>query len=139
MLARSGPGPNTSWGDLDPEATRSYDWEMKRIHYASGSLVTGDKIADVLLSYAAVLATNEAAAEVRAPALSGDGTVGSVLLLLGPASQMMAEDEQSEHPDVEDAEFVAACEKQMAAMGPRRAGYVTEGIDDAGGIDLDYL
>ena len=111
---------------------------MKRIHYASGSLLTGDKIADVLVGYAAALATNEAAAEVRAPALSADGTVGPVLLLLGPASQIMAEDEHSEHPEVEDAEFVAECEKQIAALGPRRAGYVTEGIDGAG-VDLDYL
>ncbi len=112
---------------------------MKRIHYASGSLLTGDTIADVLVRYAATLAKNEAAAEVQAPALSVNGTVRPVLLLLGPASQMLAEDEQSEHPDVEDAEFVAECEKQIAAMGPRRAGYVTDGIDDAAGIDLDYL
>ncbi|GAA1441947.1 hypothetical protein [Leifsonia poae] len=112
---------------------------MKRIHYASGSLLTGDAIAEVLLRYAAVLATNESAAEVRAPALADDGLVKPVLLLLGPASQMLAEEEASEHPEIVDADFVAACEKEIRALGPRRAEYVADGTDETAGLDLDYL
>ena len=42
---------------------------MKRIHYASGSLLTGDDIADVIVRFAAALAHNNGAAEVRAPAV----------------------------------------------------------------------
>src|SRR5439155_14780063 len=85
--------------DLDPGPGRPYGCVMKRIHYASGTLVTGDAIADVLMRYAASLAANNAAADVHAPALLESGQLGDVQLLLGPASQILAEDEQCESPE----------------------------------------
>src|SRR3954452_22763013 len=92
--------------DLDPRGPRSYGWCMKRIHYASGTLVTGDAIADVLVRYAASLGSNNAAADVHAPALLDSGRIGEVQLLLGPSSQILAEDEPGDRPELEDAEFV---------------------------------
>ena len=52
---------------------------MKRIHYASGSLLTGDDIADVLVRYAAALAHNNDSAEVHAPAVVEGGPTGEVV------------------------------------------------------------
>jgi len=112
---------------------------MKRIHYASGTLVTGDAIADVLMRYAASLAANNSAADVHAPAILESGTVGDVQLLLGPASQILAEDEPGDRPELEDSEFVAQVEKRVAALGPQRAGFVEQGTEEAESLDIEYL
>ncbi|MGH1526613.1 hypothetical protein ACRAWC_22440 [Leifsonia sp. L25] len=112
---------------------------MKRIHYASGSLLTGDDIADVIVRFAAALAHNNEAAEVEAPAVLEDGRAGEVLLLLGPASQMMAEEEQYDGPELRDEGFVTAFEEKIAALGPRRATFVSNGTEDLPDMDYDLL
>lgn len=111
---------------------------MKRIHYASGSLVTGDAIAEALVAYAAALALNNAAAEVRAPAVSENGERSEVLLLLGPASQILVDDGIGGEELVDD-EFVAEIDQKTRELGPRKATFVESGTEDADGIDLDFL
>lgn len=111
---------------------------MKRIHYASGSLLTGDDIADVIVRFAAALAHNNGAAEVRAPAVVEGGT-GEVLLLLGPASQMLAEDEEYAGSELRDEPFVKEFEHRIAALGPHRATYVENGTEDVPDLDIDLL
>ena len=112
---------------------------MKRIHYASGSLLTGDDIADVLVRFAAALAHNNDAAEVRAPAIVEDGSRGEVLMLLGPASQILAEDEHYSGRELRDERFVAEFEGRIAAIGPRKGTFVEHGTEDLPGIDYDLL
>ncbi|MFP3467034.1 hypothetical protein [Leifsonia sp. SIMBA_070] len=112
---------------------------MKRIHYANGSLLTGDDIADVLVRFAAALAHRQDAAEVHAPAIVDDGHAGEVLLLLGPASQMLAEDEEFAGAELHDEPFVAEFESRIAALGPQRAAYVEHGTDDMPDLDYDLL
>jgi len=112
---------------------------MKRIHYASGTLVTGDAIADVLMRYAASLAANNSAADVHAPALLDSGEIGDVQMVLGPASQILAEDAPGDHPELEDAEFVELYEKKVAALAPRRAEFVGQGVEESESLDIDYL
>jgi hypothetical protein len=112
---------------------------MKRIHYASGSLLTGDAIADVLVRYAAALARAASAAEVRAPAILESGEVGEAVMLLGPASQILAESEPFAGPELRDEHFVHELDDRVSALGPRRATFVrsgTEGMDD---LDVDLL
>ncbi|MFF1572228.1 hypothetical protein ACFVWR_05730 [Leifsonia sp. NPDC058292] len=111
---------------------------MKRIHYASGAVITGDDIADVLVRYAAVLAKRGIAAEVQAPIVRDDGSTGTALLLLGPASQILAEEAPGDN-DLVDADFVAETEKAIAAQGTPRAGFVRSGTENTEAIDLDYL
>lgn len=112
---------------------------MKRIHYASGSLLTGDDIADVLLRFAAALAHNNSAAEVRAPAVVDGGRTGEVFLLLGPASQMLAEEEPFGGEELLDERFVAEFEQRIAALGPHRATFVEHGTEDVTDLDFDLL
>lgn len=112
---------------------------MKRIHYASGSLLTGDEIADAVVRFAATLADNASAAEVRAPAILDTGEVGEALLLLGPASQILAESEQYDGAELHADGFVAELSERTAGLGPRRATYVHEGTDDLDGLDIDLL
>ena len=112
---------------------------MKRIHYASGSLLTGDDIADVLVRFAAALAHNNDSAEVRAPAIEAGGRTGEVLMLLGPASQIMAEDEPFAGEELRDRPFVDELEARIAALGPQRAGFVRHGTEELPDVDFDLL
>jgi hypothetical protein len=112
---------------------------MKRIHYASGSLLTGDDIADVLVRFAAALAHSNGAAEVRAPVVRDDGGRGEVLLLLGPASQMLAEAETYTGAELRDEPFVAEFEHRIASLGPQRATFVENGTEDLPDVDFDLL
>lgn len=112
---------------------------MKRIHYASGALLTGDEIADVIVRYAAALAHNDAAAEVIAPAMLETGETGEVSLLLGPASQILVERADYARDELRDEEFVAALQRKILELAPRRATFVQRGTEEAEAIDLDYL
>jgi len=112
---------------------------MKRIHYASGSLLTGDDIADAVVRYAAALAENAAAAEVRAPAILDNGDVGEALMLLGPASQILAETETYDGAELHADGFVTDLDERMAAMGPQRATFVHQGTEEVEGLDIELL
>jgi hypothetical protein len=112
---------------------------MKRIHYASGSLLTGDDIADVLVRFAAALAQNNDSTEVHAPAIVDDQRTGEVLMLLGPASQILVEDEHYAGEELRDEPFVAGVEAKIAALGPQRATYVEHGTEELPDVDFDLL
>lgn len=79
---------------------------MKRISYAGGVIVTGDEIADTIMDYAAMLARAGIADHVRVPAIASDDSVFSVDLLIGPASQLIAEPVDSPHDDLVDRDLV---------------------------------
>ncbi|MGO4534731.1 hypothetical protein [Leifsonia sp. 2MCAF36] len=112
---------------------------MKRIHYASGSLLTGDDIADVLVRYAAALAHNNDSAEVHAPAIIEGGLTGEVLMLLGPASQILAENEPFVGEELRDEAFVEELEGRIAVLGPQRATFVEHGTEELPDVDFDLL
>ncbi|MFF1632616.1 hypothetical protein [Leifsonia sp. NPDC058248] len=92
---------------------------MKRIHYAGGSLLTGDAIADVVLRYAQALAKRATAEEIRVPSLTPSGTRDDALLLVGPASQLLATAEEGDD-ELEDDGFVERYERLILALGPRQ-------------------
>lgn len=64
---------------------------VKRIRYAGGSFLTGDVIADAVLDYATELANAGKAARVEVPAMSLEQRMELVALVIGPASQLLAE------------------------------------------------
>jgi len=64
---------------------------VKRILYAGGSFLTGDRIAEAVLDYAAELATAGKAARLDVPALDLEQRPARVSLVIGPASQLLAE------------------------------------------------
>lgn len=83
---------------------------MKRIGYAGGSFLTGDRIADAVLDYAAVLARAAQADRVRIPALGVDDSVRMLDLVVGPASQFIAEPVDVPGDELLDADLVADLE-----------------------------
>lgn len=72
---------------------------MRRILYASGGFVTDNAIAHALMDYASVLAVVGSSDVVECKGLDETGTVRSIQLLLGPASQIMAM--QTDDADIE--------------------------------------
>lgn len=79
---------------------------MHRVHYAGGSVLTGDAIAGALLEYAAALARKSSSATVEIPVREPDGNRGIAQVLIGPASQLVSTHEQSETNEIEDDELV---------------------------------
>ncbi|RKR76510.1 hypothetical protein [Frondihabitans australicus] len=75
---------------------------MERIHYADESVLTGSEIAQGLLHYAAALARRGTSATVDIPIRKPDGTLGRASFLLGPASQMVSESEDSPYEEIVD-------------------------------------
>ena len=64
---------------------------VKRLLYAGGSFVTGDRIAEAVLAYAAELANAGKAVKIDVPALDLEQQRERVSLVVGPASQILAE------------------------------------------------
>ncbi|WP_291042329.1 hypothetical protein [Herbiconiux sp.] len=79
---------------------------MDRIHYAGDSVVTGTEIARALLEYAHVLAEHDMSATVDIPTVSDDGSLSRSTILIGPASQLISDAEESEHDELVDDEVV---------------------------------
>ncbi|WP_309616623.1 hypothetical protein [Salinibacterium sp.] len=74
---------------------------MKRILYASGSVLTGDEMAHVVALYATALAQSGKADTIFVPVIK-DGRVNSVEIVIGPASQLIIEDAGDEFDEVFD-------------------------------------
>jgi hypothetical protein len=78
---------------------------VKRILYAGGSFVTGDGIANALLEYAAELANAGKAAKFDVPAVNFEQLPEQVSLVVGPASQLLAES-VSIGQEIDDQDFI---------------------------------
>jgi hypothetical protein len=96
---------------------------MKRIAYAGGSFLTGDRIADAILDYAAVLARSGQSDHVRVPGFGNGDALLTFDLVLGPASQILAEPVGDPRAELEDDAVIG----HLATLGRRaRAGRVGE-------------
>jgi len=69
---------------------------MKRIYYSSGSVVTGDRIAEAVIVYAEILALRDTSDTIDVPISLSSGQIGRAQLLIGPASQLVMVPEQPE-------------------------------------------
>lgn len=91
---------------------------MKRVIYAGSEFLTGDEIASALLRYSAALAEVGEAETVTIPAVEDDGSVGSVDLLVGPASQIVAIPAGRGTTELVDAGIVAELEARTRRLRP---------------------
>ena len=85
---------------------------MKRVGYAGGAFLTGDSIADALLDYAAVLARAGQADRIRIPAIGADDHPTEFDLVVGPASQLIAEPVEFRGEELEAPALVADLERR---------------------------
>jgi len=89
---------------------------MDRIHYAGDTVLTGSDIAAALLEYARALAERDASATIDIPSREDDGSLGRSTFLLGPASQLVTDAEESEYDEVIDTELVLEFQRKTAAL-----------------------
>jgi hypothetical protein len=99
---------------------------MKRILYSGGTVVTGDQVADAVLEYASELARQESSDTLDVPSVTEAGVLGHTQLLLGPASQFVVEEFESELDDLVDADLVESIrEKTGHLQAPRPVASTT--------------
>lgn len=79
---------------------------MDRVHYAGTSIVTGTAVAHALLDYAQALGQIGASATVKIPTLNEDGSRGRSEILIGPSSQLISDEWDSDHDEVLDEDLV---------------------------------
>jgi len=109
---------------------------MKRIFYSSGSVVTGDRIAEAIVHYAEVLAQRDTSDTIDVPIVLTSGRSGRAQLLLGPASQLAVVPEETTVTDPEDIEILADLHQRIALHGSTRPqasnGDTTDYVDANG-------
>ena len=91
---------------------------MKRVIYAGSDFLTGDAIAAALLRYSEALAGVGQAETIVVPALGANGEESKVLVLVGPASQIMARDVDMEPADLVVPGAVEELEAKISALTP---------------------
>ena len=94
---------------------------MQRIFYSGDSVLTGTDIARTLLEYASALAQNDTSDTVNIPVLRDDGSIARAMLLIGPASQLIAEDEETDQPELRDDVLVARMKASTTELSAPRA------------------
>ena len=103
---------------------------MKSITLASGTLVTGDAVAALLLDYVSSASPTSHSINVDIPVLEADGTVGSHTITLGSAAQIDVSDTD---PETDEAERfpvpeLPVADDVMVAVVPTATA--DEGTDD---------
>ena len=85
---------------------------MKRILYASGSVLTGDAVAHSVVQYATTLARAGSADTITIPVVNGNDN-GTVEMLIGPSSQLMLEGAGVDPENAfDDASFAAEIDRR---------------------------
>jgi hypothetical protein len=89
---------------------------MKVISYAGGDYMTGDDIALALLELSEGLANADASQTVGIPILHEDGSRGTATFLVGPASQIVAVDIDSDFDELIDEGAVTDLKRLTVAL-----------------------
>jgi hypothetical protein len=95
--------------------------DVKELIYAGGKTIVSDELAEALTDYAQILAANGESGVIDIPAVGEDGTVGTSRLLLGPASQIMAEPVTTDSPDLDDSAAIAELKARTHGAGRQNA------------------
>lgn len=108
---------------------------MKRIYYASGSVVTSDRTADAVVAYAQALAARESSDTIDIPIFAAGAHAGRAQLVVGPASQLMVVTEDPWHEAFEDEGTLDLLARRTEGL-LRPKGRPVDQIDLADGTDL---
>jgi hypothetical protein len=89
---------------------------MKHLTMGEKSLLVGDEVADLLIEYAAVLATNSRGDSVKLHAVDGDGDEVIATFLLNQGITLMAETTNSSLPEPDNSETVAYLRERIERL-----------------------
>lgn len=115
---------------------------MKRIFYASGSVLTGDSMAEAVVRYAEALAMRDTSDTIDIPIALDSGGLGRAQLLIGPASQLVVVPEEGGGPaqvghEPEDEETLKELARRASLLSSPHPlasddGDNTDYVDDSG-------
>jgi hypothetical protein len=71
---------------------------VKRLYISSGSILTGDVLADAIVDLGEAAARHNSSAKVDIPVVLDSGETGRARMLIGPASEILAVPEAAMHP-----------------------------------------
>jgi len=91
---------------------------VKTILFANAELLTGDDIALAVLHYSGALAEAGLAETIEVPILEADGSRGTALMLVGPASMIVAVDAESRFGELIDEAAVASLDQKIRQLRP---------------------
>lgn len=91
---------------------------MKILIYAGAELMTGDDIADAVLEFCAALAEASAAETIEIPVVGDDGTIRGARLLLGPSSEIVAQQVETTWPELDDPQTLQLLATRTRAQHP---------------------
>lgn len=111
---------------------------MKLIVYAGSRLVTGSEIAAAVLDYCAALADADTAETVDIPVLTAEGVRSNATLLVGPSSQIVAEDVETAFDELEDVETVRLLQAKTRVHRPTASSSSPHEEDRNGSWTHDY-
>lgn len=100
------------------DTARARNMSVKRIIYAGSEFLTGDDIAAALMRYSAALAEVGEAEMIAIPALADDGSVVSIELLVGPASQIVAMHGGTGSRELVDPDLVSDLDARARRLRP---------------------
>jgi hypothetical protein len=108
---------------------------VKRFSYAGSQFLTGDAIASAVFDYSAALADAGQADTIEVPILKEDGSKGTAMVLVGPASQIVASDAETDFDELEDQEAVSRIRTMVRRLRP--AAVFESEAPDQGSEDWD--
>jgi hypothetical protein len=109
---------------------------MKRMSYVAGSFVTSDEVADALVQFVATVPRNRRNQVIVVPGFDAEGTSTPVVLVLGPASQIMSQHEAVSYAEPE-TQGVAEQVRAQARSHERTAR--VESTDRKASLDYDVF
>lgn len=121
---------------------------MKRISYASGSIVTGNAVTEALLEFAQAVASDAGSVAVDVPVLEEDGTTTTHTLLLGPGMPFDVSDVDLLSPEEEARLFpvpdlpqigTVAVSKPSAQADKDAAAFNREVANIENGLNQEHL
>ncbi len=113
---------------------------MRRLQYASGFVLTGDRTCKAILRYARALAEAGKSDVVMVPVITDIGSRGFAHMLIGPGSEIFSTPVEQAVDEPEDAEVIQDLEQRTMMLQPSRPEWPTEmtDVDPIDDLDIDY-
>lgn len=92
---------------------------MMELHYAGATAIISDEMAAALVEYAKTLGVAGSADALEVPSISEDGARGVLSMLVGPASQLVAEQTAHGDTDINDGAAIAIIQQKMRDLHPK--------------------
>jgi len=107
---------------------------MRKLHYAGGHILVGDRTCKAVLRYSRALANAGKSDVVSVPYLAEGGSRALAHLIIGPASQLYSTPVEDATDDPDDWDVIEKLEQQTLLLEPSRPAWPQE-MEDIPGIE----